>query len=141
METVFQALARLRQESNADRAVYFYVTDADERLVGIVPARRLLFAEPAALVGEIMVHPVVSVTEGETFGAALALLAEQRLLALPVVDEQNRLIGTLDISGFTHTIWHLEQLISFQAIHRLQFWYFVTFSVLFLSHFCLATVW
>jgi CBS-domain-containing membrane protein len=34
---------------------------------------------------------------------------EQRLLALPVVDEENRLIGIVDISALTHAIWYLER--------------------------------
>jgi len=109
METAFEAMARLRKESDAHRAVYFYVTDAEEQLVGVAPARALLFAEPATLVGEIMAHPAISVTRAERFGNALRLMAEQRLLALPVVDEENRLTGVLDISGVTQTIWAQER--------------------------------
>src|SRR2546425_2226909 len=87
VETVFEALSRVRSESNRGRVVYFYVTDSDDRLVGVVPTRRLLLADPATLVGEVMVYPVFSVGQSQSFGCALALIAEQRLLALPVVDE------------------------------------------------------
>jgi magnesium transporter len=108
-ETVFQALARLRSERDGHAPVYFYVTDSVERLVGVVPTRRLLLSEPATLVGELMMYPVISVGESATFGKALALLAEQRLLALPVVDELGRLTGTIDISGLTAKIFDLER--------------------------------
>lgn len=108
-DTVFQALARLRSEYHNAEPVYFYVTDADERLVGVVPTRRLLFADPSVLVGEVMRYPVISVSESATFRSALALLAEERLLALPVVNEAGRLTGVIDISGVTHAIAELEQ--------------------------------
>ena len=82
VETVFEALARLRAEGARKRVVYFYVTDADDRLVGVAPMRRLLLAEHSTLVGEIMMHPVFSVKENESFGIAFTLLTKQRLLAL-----------------------------------------------------------
>ena len=98
-DTVFQALARLRSERNGDQPVYFYVTDSSERLIGVIPTCRLLLSEPSTLVGELITYPVISVNESARFGEALAVLAEQRLLALPVVDELGRLTGTIDISG------------------------------------------
>jgi magnesium transporter len=108
-DTVFQALARLRSERNGEQPVYFYVTDSSERLIGVIPTRRLLLSEPATLVGELITYPVISVDESGTFGEALALLAEHRLLALPVVDELGRLTGTIDVSGLTAKISDLER--------------------------------
>ena len=109
VETVSQAIARLRQDCAGRHPVYFYVTDEEGRLIGVVPSRRLLLSEPATLVGELMVHPVHSVAESATFGSALAVLAEHRLLALPVVDEAGRLTGTLNIAGMTRAVVDLEQ--------------------------------
>jgi magnesium transporter len=108
-DTIFQALARLRSERNGEQPVYFYVTDSSERLIGVIPTRRLLLSDPATLVGELITYPVISVDESATFGEALALLAEQRLLALPVVDWLGRLTGTIDISGLTAKISDLER--------------------------------
>ena len=109
IETVHETLSRLRRQATSDRVVYFYVTDPSDRLVGVVPARRLLFSDPATLVGEIMVHPVFSVTQSEPFGCALALLTEQRLLALPVVDEAGRLTGIVDVSAVTQRLFEMER--------------------------------
>ena len=108
-ETVFEALARVRTEPGQGRVIYFYVTDPENRLVGVAPVRRLLLAEPATLVGEMMVHPVYSVRDSEPFGAALSLLAQNRLLALPVVDDEGRLTGVVDISAATHALVDLER--------------------------------
>jgi magnesium transporter len=85
------------------------VTDFEDRLVGVAPVHRLLLAEPCTLVGELMVHPVASVGESEVFGKAMALLAEHRLLALPVTDGRGRLTGVLDISAATHALVEMER--------------------------------
>lgn len=104
-----QSLSRLREEGTGERIVYFYVTDHDGRLVGVVPTRRLLFSDASTPVGEIMVRPVVSVRESEPFGDALRALTARRLLALPVVDDSGRLTGMLDISSFTQSLIDLER--------------------------------
>jgi magnesium transporter len=89
--------------------VYFYVTGADGVLVGVVPTRRLLLSDPATLVGDVMIHPVFSVDATEPFVHALQILTEKRLLALPVVDDRNRLTGVIDMSTFTQTLFDLER--------------------------------
>jgi Mg/Co/Ni transporter MgtE len=118
IDTVFQALSRLRGNGSAERAVYFYVIDSEDRLVGVAPIRRLLLAEPSTLVGEIMVHPAISVTESKTFGHAMSLLAEHRLLALPVVDENGRLTGVIDISELTGALVDMERKETAEQLYR-----------------------
>jgi magnesium transporter len=103
-ETVAEALARLREEQIGERIIYFYVTDNAGRLVGVVPTRRLLLSSPATLIGEVMIHPVLSIPEDEPAGKAIAMLSEKRLLALPLVDRDGRLAGVLDISSFTELV-------------------------------------
>ena len=78
-------------------------------MIGVIPTCRLLLSEPSTLVGELITYPVISVNESARFGEALAVLAEQRLLALPVVDELGRLTGTIDISGLTAKFSDLER--------------------------------
>jgi magnesium transporter len=99
----------MRHELDGDRILYFYVTDSEERLVGVVPARRLLLADPSSLVGEIMTSPAVSVADDEPFRRAIGLLASQRLLGLPVVNNAGQLRGMVDVSGSTERLFHLER--------------------------------
>src|SRR5579871_1228770 len=94
-ETVSEALSRLKGEPLGERIVYFYVTEPAGKLVGVVPTRRLLLSDGAKLVREVMVQPVDSVRETDSIGNALQLLADRRLLALPVLDEAGRLSGVL----------------------------------------------
>ena len=42
--TVQQALDAIRERGVGEKIVYFYVVDTDERLVGVLPTRRLLTA-------------------------------------------------------------------------------------------------
>ncbi len=108
-ESISQALSRLRKEQVGERIVYFYVTDQEGRLVGVVPTRRLILSDPATQVGEVMVHPAVAVAESEPVGNALRTITERRLLALPVVDDAGRLRGVLDATALTQTLVDLER--------------------------------
>ena len=45
-QTVGDALTLIRSQGLGERIVYFYVVDNDERLVGVIPTRRLLTADP-----------------------------------------------------------------------------------------------
>jgi Mg/Co/Ni transporter MgtE len=56
---IHEALQVIREKGVGERIVYFYVTDENERLVGVLPTRRLLTAQPEAPVGEIMIPRVV----------------------------------------------------------------------------------
>ena len=44
--TVAEALAQIRERGVAQQIIYFYVVDTEQRLVGVVPTRRLLLAAP-----------------------------------------------------------------------------------------------
>jgi magnesium transporter len=100
-QTVGEALAALRSSDPSDEIVYFYAVDADKRLVGVVPTRRLLMSRSYDRISEIMISDVISVFEGRTVRQACKLLVEHRLLALPVVDADRRLVGSVDVSLFT----------------------------------------
>jgi magnesium transporter len=99
-ETVGDLLARLRSGSVGERIVYFYVTDDSLRLQGVVPTRRLLVADPEVRLEAIMVQPVIAVGAGATLQEALERMAAARLLALPVVDQDGRLCGAIDIGQY-----------------------------------------
>ena len=44
--TVGEALERIRREGVGERVIYFYAIDEEQRLVGVVPTRRLLLSPP-----------------------------------------------------------------------------------------------
>lgn len=100
-DTVAQALAHIQRQDVDQPIVYFYVLDDQRRLAGVVPVRKLLFASPTAKIADIMIQEVVSVPETISIADAGATLLEYKLLALPVVDADGKMLGVLDLNHFT----------------------------------------
>jgi magnesium transporter len=106
--SVAQALDYIREHEIGSRVVYFYVVDADDKLVGVIPTRRLLRAKPSAPVTEVMISPVVSVPDTATVLEACEFFTLHRLLAFPVVDAGGRLVGLVDVDLYTDEMEDLE---------------------------------
>jgi magnesium transporter len=97
-DTVDQALASLRARPLGERIVYFYVVEAEGVLAGVLPVRRLLSAEPAARIRNLMVKNVVTLRHSATIRDASDLFVRHRLLAVPVLDHQAHLEGVVDVT-------------------------------------------
>ncbi|HWC03470.1 MAG TPA: magnesium transporter [Methylomirabilota bacterium] len=113
--TVGEALEYLRKSVPREGAFYVYVVDAHEHLVGLVPIRRLITADPSTPVHAIRRTDVVSVTADTDQEEVARLATKHRLLAVPVVDRRNRLLGTVTIDDVIEVI-HEE---ATEDIHRL----------------------
>lgn len=106
--TVEEALAEMRRNPPGGRIIYFYVVDAEGRLQGVVPTRRLVLSPPETPLGTIMVKPVVSVPESATVLDACEFFTLHRLLAFPVVDATGRLVGVIDVELYTRELSTIE---------------------------------
>jgi magnesium transporter len=94
--TASQAIGRLRQQASRKETIYYsYVVDADDRMLGVVSLKELVLARPEAPVSDIMSTELVSVRASEDQEAAAKILNSYDLLALPVVDDQHRIVGIL----------------------------------------------
>ena len=92
--TAEATIARLRELApGAETIYYLYVTDDGGRLVGVLSLRGLLIADPQTPVTAIMVPEVISVRADESDEAVAALLMKYDLLAVPVLDAEDRLLG------------------------------------------------
>src|SRR5437016_7326369 len=98
--SVAQALGRIRREGVGERVIYFFATDADGRLVGVLPTRRLLTAPLEARLEEIMVRKVVAIPASATVLEACEFFVLYKFFAFPVVDSQRRIVGVVDVSLF-----------------------------------------
>jgi len=107
--TVGEALETIRGHQLGERIVYFYVVDAEGRLRGVVPTRRLLTSALSTPVREVMVRAVTTLPARATVLEACEVLVTRRFLALPVVDEAGRLLGTVDVSLFTDEVFDLAE--------------------------------
>ena len=91
---VGEAISQLRQQAPDSETIYYiYVLDCERRLVGFVSLRDLILARPTATVGAIMQRDPVFARIDQDREQVAQQLAKYNFLALPVVDEQNRLVG------------------------------------------------
>lgn len=107
-QTVGEALEWLRQNPPPGRIIYFYVVNDEGCLLGVVPTRRLVLSPPQAPMTEVMVKNLVTVPAEATVLDACEFFIQHRLLAFPVVDEQKRIRGVVDIDLYTEELSQLE---------------------------------
>ncbi len=106
--TVEEALAQLRRSQPIGRVIYFYVTDEHSRLVGVVPTRRLLLADPQNRLKDLMVKDVVKLPEDTTVLEACEFFVLHRFLAFPVVNAIGEFVGLIDVDLYTSELHDLE---------------------------------
>ena len=102
--TVEQAIDNIRGREAVEMVFYLYLTDEDRRLVGVVSLRQLLLSRPNTVLHNIMNRRVMSVTT-DTDQTTVALLVDKyRLLAVPVVDADNVLVGMVTVDDVIEVI-------------------------------------
>jgi magnesium transporter len=107
--SIAEALDRIRRLGDAFAINYLYVVDSEEKLVGVVPTRRLLTAQHEQLVREVMLDHVVAIPDWATVLIASEYFATRRLLAFPVVNGKGQLLGAVDVSLFTDEVIDLAK--------------------------------
>ncbi len=96
--TVQEALDELKaQESEVEVFAYVYLTDEGEKLEGVVSLREMLVADPTLTLGELSPSQIYRVAVDDDADEALHLLVKYGLLALPVIDAEERLAGVVTI--------------------------------------------
>ncbi len=96
--TAEETLQRLRaQAPGAANVFYLYVVDANQRLVGILSLRGLIVAQPSHPLSTIMTRDVMSLSVHDTVEVVAAALTKYDLLALPVLDDAQCLVGVVTV--------------------------------------------
>jgi magnesium transporter len=92
--TASAAIAALRKTaSEAETVFYVYVTEPDGKLIGVCSLRELIMADPRTPVSKFMHKRVVTVRVEDSQEDAAQAVSKYNLIALPVVDEQDRIQG------------------------------------------------
>lgn len=92
--TVGDALERLRlQAPNSETIYYIYVLDDQRRLLGVCSLRDLILAPRHTLIQDLMNRDSVSVLATDDREKVAQDMARYDLLAIPVLDDQRRLVG------------------------------------------------
>lgn len=95
--SVEQAIRAVRGHGNVEMVFYLYVTGLEEKLRGVVSMRQLLLAKPELTLREIMNHRVLKVTTDTHQDEVAQLVDKYRLLAIPVVDGEEHLVGMITV--------------------------------------------
>lgn len=116
--TVAEAFQFIKEHyQDANQIFYLYVLDRNGRLIGVVNLRALILAEPTQTIEEIMQRDVITVRDGMDQEEVAQLFARYDLLALPVIDADDRLVGLVTVDDVvdvleeeaTEDIYHLAQ--------------------------------
>jgi magnesium transporter len=96
--TVGQALSKIRlQDEDKETIYYAYVTDDNRKLVQVVSLRQLLFSIPDVLIRDISSNRVIKARTEMPQEEVAQLMKRYDLIALPVVDREDRLVGIVTI--------------------------------------------
>jgi magnesium transporter len=104
--TVDQAIAYLRRAARerVETIYYIYVLDAENRLVGVVSFRELFAAPPEKLVRDVMRTRVITVRDDLDQEAVANVIAENDLMAVPVVNAAGQLQGIVTIDDVVDVV-------------------------------------
>ncbi|TMG36097.1 MAG: magnesium transporter [Chloroflexi bacterium] len=96
--TAAQAIDRLRElEPDAESVYYVYVVDEEEHLLGVLSLRDLIVAKPETPIRDFMIKNVIAVRVDAGPREVAEVTSKYNLLAVPVVDEHNRLQGIVTV--------------------------------------------
>ena len=94
--TADQALAELRRVGpRSDSTYYLFVTDAEDRLLGVIGLRELVSAPAKMFIADFMITDIVSVLVTTDQEECARILSHHGYLALPVIDEIGRFVGVI----------------------------------------------
>ena len=103
--TAAEAIDRLRElEPDAETIYYVYVTDETDRLTGVLSLRDLIVAPPDTAIRDVMIHEPVAVGVLADQDEVAEVVAHYNLLAVPVVDDEERLVGIVTVDDAIDTV-------------------------------------
>jgi magnesium transporter len=102
--TVGEAIAELQAARDVEMVFYLYVVDDRRHLVGVVSLRRLLLVSPETPLRRIMTSDLISARVDTDQEEVARQVAAYNLLAIPVVDEENKLVGIITVDDVIDVI-------------------------------------
>ena len=102
--TVGEAITALQSSRDVEMVFYLYVVDARRHLVGVTSLRRLLLVSPETPLKRIMTPELTSVRVDTDQEEVARQVASYNLLAVPVVDEENKLVGIVTVDDVIDVI-------------------------------------
>jgi magnesium transporter len=104
MTRISDAITAMQLEGDVELAFYLYVVDDEGHLKGVVSLRQLLFARPNTPLKDIMTKEVISVRTDTDQEEVARNVADYNLVAIPVVDGDNKLVGVVTVDDVIDVI-------------------------------------
>ncbi|MDP7653497.1 MAG: magnesium transporter [Candidatus Marinimicrobia bacterium] len=102
--TAAEAVTNIQSSEDAEMVFYLYVTDEKEKLTGVVSLRDLVVAPPNSTLKSFMLTNVVAVTTDTDQEEVARQVSRYNLLAIPVVDADNTLLGIVTVDDVVDVI-------------------------------------
>ena len=102
--TVGEAITEIQSSRDVEMVFYLYVVDERRHLVGVVSLRRLLLVSPETPLKRIMTADIISARVDMDQEEVARQVAAYNLLAIPVVDAENKLVGIITVDDVIDVI-------------------------------------
>ncbi|MCX5751293.1 MAG: CBS domain-containing protein [Candidatus Saganbacteria bacterium] len=103
--TVQQTIDRIRESGpDAETIYYLYVTNEKDQLIGVLSLRNLIVSHPDKQISEIMIKDIVAATPNMSQREVADLISKYNLLAIPVVDEEKKMLGIITVDDVVNFI-------------------------------------
>lgn len=99
-----EAITIIQDSPDVDMAFYIYVVSSHGLLVGVVSLRQLVTAKPDTKLHELMNPHVVAVRTHEDQEDVARIVSRYDILAVPVVDDTNKLVGLITVDDVIDVI-------------------------------------
>jgi magnesium transporter len=102
--TVGESITELQMNREVEMVFYLYVVDERRHLVGVTSLRRLLLVSPETPLKRIMATDLISARVDTDQEEVARQVASYNLLAIPVVDSENKLVGVITVDDVIDVI-------------------------------------
>ncbi len=102
--TAGEAIAALQTSRDVEMVFYLYIVDERRHLVGVISLRRLLLVSPETPLNRIMTTDLTSARVDTDQEEVAQLVASYNLLAIPVVNHENKLVGIITVDDVIDVI-------------------------------------
>lgn len=127
-QTVGDILNKLNSLGKRMPNEYFYIIDEEGILQGLITVRDLIYNKSETKLIDIVDHEIIKITEDASLEKALRLLTFHHLLALPVVDNQSKYLGIIEVEPQDSEAFHNKTGLHARTI-REDIFQFIGFSI------------
>ncbi len=102
---VSEAIERFKRDAAEIETIYYiYIIDPDEKLIGVLSLRELILADPGKTLSDIMVTNLKTLKPEDNENVVAAAISKYNLAAIPVVDNDNELLGIVTMDDIIDRI-------------------------------------